>query len=443
MAAAADTRQLPNQLKLRNAKKELGFGMPPSFFGSDAASALAMILAAPTTRGIIVESAAWTVDIPLLDADIANTFGKRINVFGTPDGVPPPGVTDATNTLAVPGMPAADMILLGIRVRTLVEPESRLIRGNAFDPTGATVLPGSPDVWSLNDLNNGSITGIATEGDPATGVDPSTYFPAEFLWGLPTWRVAYAFNKAYDLNWEMDYQESLIREPLLEVGTIAPFADAEAAGTSFTSNIDRVNILNAQLANLGVSQIFMPITHKRLGSYNTGAGSTPPNVGVFTPSREEDGSPTVFGGIGTSQDKYDRSPLVFVVPVYWPAGTPLGITFQLRSDINQQEMQRWLSVTGGTNGIPGQDLDLPISALLSGPTSTNASVMEELTLNTPGVLINQAVQTDRVLDKGGRMIFQVGLIGVRIGQAWKQTVYQAIQSGAIQAPKGYGTLPNS
>lgn len=429
----------PPQLKLRNAKKELGFGMPPSFFGPDAATALAKILAAPTTRGIIVETASWTVDLPLTDQQVAATFGKSINIFGTTDGQPPQGVADASNTLAVPGMPASDMILLGINVRVLVEPESRLIRGNAINPTGqGATPPGSPDVNSLNDANN-NVFGVVLSGE---GDDPQNhaYLPAEFLWGLPTWRAAYAFVKAYELNWQKDHQESLIREPLTEVATIQPFAEAEAAGLAFTSNIDRIKLLNDRLTQvLNVAQQFLPITHKRVGSVLAAPG----NLGVFTPTREEDGAPTVFGGIGVPQNPVEKAPLVFAVPIYWPAGQPMGITFTVKSDVNQAEMQRWLSVTGGSGGNPGLDLNLPFSSQYSGFTATGAGIMDEQTLDAIPLLVSQAVQTNRVLDKGGRMIFEVGLVGLRISQSWKSAVYQAVQSGAIQAPMGYGTLPSS
>lgn len=436
--------QSPTSMRLRNAKKEIGFGMPPAFFGDTAAKALNAILTAPTSRGIIVESASWTVIVPITDAQVASTFSNVLDIFGTGNAKPPPGVASAQNTLLTPGIPSSDMIILGIRPRFLVEPESRLIRGNVYNPTGIATPLGSPDVYSSNDFAN-NVFGVPNEGTPAQ----VGYLAAEFLWGTPTWRIAYSAMKAYDLQWAMDYQENLLKEPLVEVATVQPFAEAMAAGTSFTSNIDRIAVQNARMATLGLATplFFSPITHKRLGSFN-GGGAT--NTGDFTVTREEDGSPTVFGGIGTPQDPNERSPMVFAVPVYWPSGQPLGITYQLRDVVAQAEMQRWLSVTGGVNGQAGLDLNLPPSsapaAALGGFTATGAGIMDEITLDPVGgagvpTAVSQGAQLNRCLEKGGTIVMQVGLIGMRVTQPWKSAVMQAINAGVIQAPMGYGSLP--
>lgn len=424
------------EIKLRNAKKELGFGMPPSFFGADVARALTQILTGPTTRGIVVETASWTVDLPLSDVNVAKTFGKSINVFGTPDGTPPAGVADASNTLQVPGMPNADMVLLGINVRVLVEPEARTIDGNAsgLPLSGNTTPLPSPDVWSQKDLVNGSI--IPLNGQEANIYDPNGVLPALLLWGLPTWRVGYAFVKAYDLNWMINNQESMIREPLTEVSSIQPFAEAEAAGNAFTSNIDRVRVFNDTLQSLGVPNIFHPISHRRLGTVESGGNP----IGDFTVSREQDSSGTVFGGIGVTQNPVEKSPLLFAVPVFWPSGQPIGINFTVHSEVNQAEMQRWLSVTGGVSGNAGQDLNFPYSALVNGFTPQGANLTVEQSLDATQTLVSQGVQTNRFLGKAGRMIFEVGLVGLRIGQSWKKAIYDAINAGAIQAPVGTGTL---
>lgn len=427
------------EIKLRNAKKELGFGMPPSFFGPDAAAMLSKILTGPTSRGVIVETASWTVDLPMSDANIAVTFGKAINVFGTPDGKPPPGVADASNTLQVPGMPNADMVLLGINVRVLVEPEARTIDGNASGlplPGNTTPLP-SPDTWTQKDLLNGSIIPMTAGEVPVAIYQADGILPGLLLWGLPTWRVGYAFVKAYDLNWMINNQESMIREPLTEVATIQPFAEAEAAGNAFTSNTDRIRVFNNILQQLGVPNIFHPISHRRLGTVLTGAG-TP--IGDFTASREQDTSGTVFGGIGVTTNPVEKSPLIFAVPVYWPSGQPIGINFTVHSEVNQTEMQRWLSVTGGNGGNAGQDLNFPYSALVNGFTPQSATLTVEQSLDATQTLVSQGPQTNRFLGKAGRMVFEVGLVGLRIGQAWKSAVYDAINKGAIQAPVGTGTL---
>jgi len=452
MSAALDTSQI-ERLKLGQAKKVMGFGAPPQFFNSDAGKALAQILTAPASRGIIAESAQWDIVFPIADANMA-TFGKTLAPFSTPDGQPPAGVFNSSNTLSAPQMPSSDMVILGVRTRVLVEPESRLIRGNAFNPTagGAPLVstPNSPDVFSSNDFANNTL------GFPEEGITAATqgYIPAEFLWGTPTWRFAYQLIKAYQLDWRMQHQDSLVKEPLLSIATVEPFAEAMAAGTSFTSNIDRIRVLNDRTPTLGLATpfVFEPITHKRLGSFNAG-GAT--NTGVFTPTREEDGSPTVFGGIGVPEDEQQASPLIFPVPIYWPSGQPFGLQLSIYNEDAQAEMQRWLSVTGGNGGAAGNDLALAPWASPPGPalaspgfTTTGAGIADELTLDPVGgaglpTAISQGSPLMRLLAKGGVAVLQMDIIGLRIAQSWKATVYQGIQNGLIQAPMGYGTLPGS
>lgn len=437
------TQSLPQQIRMGNAKKELGFGFPPHFYSQDTAEALAQILADPASRGIIAESAQWNFDFPAADADVFKTLGKVLAPFGTPNGQPPPGVVSSSNTLGAPQMPNNDMVILGVRTRFLVEPQSRLIRGNAFDPTGLTATPGSPDVFSEADwLNNVlGVTNAVGEGGNTATPDSVGYLPAELLWGLPTWIVAYNLTKAMDLVMMLDNQDAIVREPLTEVGSVQPFAQAMAAGTSFSSNIDRIAYFNNRMTQVGLATpvYFEPITHKRLGSFTSGGN----NLGDFTPTREEDGSPTAFGGIGVPNDASQDCPYIFPVPIFWPSGKPFNLSLSLNDagSLFLAQAQRWLSVTGGSNGNAGQDLNLP-PGVLGGFTNTGAGIMDEVTLDgtTPPTVAPQGVQLNRLLGKGGQLVLQQGIIGLKVPQTWKKAVMDAINKGAIQAPAGYGTL---
>ena len=442
----------PQTIRVGNARKEIGFGAPPWMFDPDTAKALAKILSAPTSRGIIAESAQWDVVFPISDADTAATFGKVIAPFSTPDGQPPRGVFNSSNTLTAPQMPSSDMIIFGVRTRVLVEPESRLIRGNVFNPTGVTVAPGSPSEFSSNDFANNAMG--FPNGDGGVTAAAAGLIPGELLWGTPTWRFAYNLIKAYQLDWKMQQQDSLVKQPLLTIATVEPFAEAMAAGTSFTSNIDRIRVFNDRMGQLGLATplIFEPITHKRLGSFNAGTGT---NTGAFTVTREEDGSPTVFGGIGVPEDDQMASPMIFPVPIFWPSGQPFGLQLSLYNEDAQAEMQRWLSVTGGSFGTAGSDLALapwssPPGPVLASPgfTNTGTGIMDEITLdpvNGAGqpTAVSEGSPLMRFLGKGGVAVIQMDILGMRITQAWKSAVYAAIQAGAIQAPMGYGTLPSA
>lgn len=415
----------------REARKEIGLGQPPDAYGSNCDAMLAS-QCAPQGRIEIAEVAQWRTDLPIADSAIPTTYGDRLNIWTTPDNQPPAGVTNSSNTLASPAIFASDMIIRGIRVRILVEPEARTVMGNFVDV--AANLPGSPDVWTINDVNN------------ALGLVAGQHMvPSEFLWGIPTWKAAYAFWQGYELVVARNHQEALIKEPLTQVGTIQPFAEAEAAGLAFASNQDRVLVLNDRLIALDQTQQFVPEYFKRLGCLTVGGI----DVGDFTVSREADASSAMFGGIGVPTPwASHREPYLFNQPMFWPAGHPMNIQLTVNNQTYQADFQRWLSVTGGNGGNAGQDLNLPLSHVtgMSGimPTTSVSPTMLEQSLDVaPAVVVNvpQQTQTNRAILKGGTMLFEIGVIGWRCSNPkWGPVIARGIASGAILAPQGYGNL---
>lgn len=420
----------------RDARKELGLGQPPEQFGSDAAAFLAD-QCSPTAKVTIVEVARGRVDLGVPDSAIPTTFGNRLDIFGQKDGNPPPGFTTFTNTLGTPGLVSSDMLLRGWSIRVLVEPEARSIPINFLTPGAGFTIPGSPDAWTLNDLANS--LGLA---------DDQTFLPGELLWGLPTWKAAYAFVSAYEGVWLRNHQDALLKDPMTQMAMIQPFAEAEAAGLAFTTAQDRILHVNRRLTSLGIAQQAMPVFAKRLGALSTDGAS--PIFGDFIVSREDDTSPTMFGGIGVPTNKLTKDPYLFTQPIFWPAGYPMSFVFEANDDAYLAEFQRWLSVTGGIGGIPGTDLNMPwtqlpnFSALAASPTTATGDIMVEQTLDVPTPFnVNQQSPTHRALVKGGAMAFEVGLIGQRISQPWKRLVAQGAQCRAIACPCGYGNLPMS
>jgi hypothetical protein len=419
----------------RDARKELGLGQPPDAFGSDANNFLADSCS-PTAKITIVEVARGRVDLGVPDSAIATTFGNRMDIWGQKDGNPPPGFTTFTNTLATPGLVSSDMLLRGWSIRVLVEPEARTIPMNFLTPAAAASIPGSPDAWTMNDVANS--LGLGTGQSMIQG---------DLLWGLPTWKAAYAFMNAYEGAWLRTHQDALLRDPLTQMATIQPFAEAEAAGLAFSTNQDRILSVNQRLTQLGILQQVMPIFQKRLGCLTTDGGA--PSFGDFIASREDDASPTVFGGIGVPTNALTKDPYLFTQPIFWPAGYPMSFVFEANDSGYLAEFQRWLSVTGGNNGNPGQDLNLPwtsvpsIGTLPVSPTTATGTNMIEQSLDVAPVNVNQQVPVMRALVKGGAMVFEVGLIGQRISQPWKRLVAQGIQCKAIACPMGYGSLPTN
>jgi hypothetical protein len=431
--ALANVVQPPN---LRDARKEIGLGMPPEQYGSNVDQCLAD-QCDPSARIEIAEVARWRIDSPVADSTISGALGNRISPWQTADGNPPQGITTATNTLATPGQFACDMIIRGISCRILVEPEARLIGGMFYSPAGSASIPGTPDVWTVNDVTNGALD--LAEGQAIVN-------PAELLFGMNTWKSAYAMVNGYELVVGKDHQDELIREPLTQVAHIEPFAEAEAAGMVFGSNQDQVNTLNQRLTAIGILNQFIGQYFKRLGSV-TVAGA---NVGIFTPSREQDGSMTMFGAIGVPMGTR-RDPFMFTHPIYWPAGHPLSMFFEVNDHAYQAQFQRWLSVTGGSGGLAGNDLNLPFSNAVAGtggytglsPNGVTADAMLEQTLDvtTPVVNVTQQVQTNRAILKLGTMVLELAVIGLRVSNPkWGPVIARAIKCGVISAPRGYGSL---
>jgi hypothetical protein len=430
VAPAAAHAPVPPQEDSQKASKELGMGMPCPSDPNAADQACTAFMCNEDNRFDVVESSEWMFDFPMLDPDIANAFGPTIDVFATPNGNPPKGITGAYNTLSVPGMPNSNMVIWGLIVRFSVEAEGRLIRGNYVIPgAGQTQPQASPDVFDTQDVTAGIFGGQATP------------IPGELLTGFPQWRFAYDMAMGYGLNFLKEHQTSFIRQPLKGLAIISPFATAEACGTAFASNIDRIKAYNDRVQQIGFAPngVFLPITHKRIGTWlGYAAGAT--QGGDFPPTREEDASPTMFGALGFPENPFAPSPLLFTRPAFWPRGAPVSIQLEVLGNAGapwQADMQRWLSITGGTNGAAGQDLNLPLSGILSGLTLAGPN---EQSLDPVAQAVSVIVNTNRMLGKIGKASIFIGLLGKRIRQDWMKPIARAVKAGLVQTPMGYGDL---
>jgi len=431
--AADVTRYAPQDL-LR-ASKELGMGQPPPRDHHAAEEALAALIYGEHSRFDLVESSEWTLQFPMLDANVGQVFGPSIDVFSTPNGQPPPGVLGAFNTLSVPGMPNSNMLVWGLMVRISVEAEGRLIRANLQIPIAGQANPSaSPDVFDTVDIAAGI---FGTVG----GTSCNTPIPAELSFGTPGWKFAYDLALGYELDFLKEHQVSLIRQPLKTLAMITPFASAEAAGLAYGSNIDRVRAWNdrvAALAQTAAVGVLSPITHKRIGVFaGYAAGAT---GGDFPPTREEDASPTMFGALGMPHSHFTPSPLLFTSPMWWPRGAPVSIKFNVLGQAGvpyQTDMQRQAGLTGGFNGAAGTDLNLPLSAVLGGNTLAGPVEQSLDAIPTAQAVI---VNTNRALAKFANVSILVGLIGKRVPPAWHHCIARQIGCGAIQMPHGAGDI---
>lgn len=436
MSGAAKNLKTSNGKPLVGNKHELelGLGQTPDCYGGDKYQDEQLAIECnPSAKIVITEDAQLVMQVPIADQFINQALGDTIEPFAIANGQPPNGYTSSTNTLQSPNQFPANMIIRGLWFRILVDAEGRTIDGNLFNPGGIANLPMSPTEFSAIDVAQ-NVFGLADGQGPL--------IPAELLYGFPAWKIAENVTKAYNMSFYADESTALMRQPLTSVARIDPFAEASAAGFAFGSNLDRINDFNNRMAGpqLANPNVFLPITHQRYGSITVGAVA---GVGLFEITRQADTAPTMFGGIGVPvAPMYE--PFLFPNPIWWPRDKTLRLELELNNQQFQALAQRWASVTGGVGGIPGNDLNLPISGLpgISGnaPATTGATIALERTLDTPGVNVSEQIPTNRAICKYGNLIFEFGIIGKRVKDVWFPAVARAVNAGAIIVPVGAGTL---
>jgi len=200
----------------------------------------------------------------------------------------------------------------------------------------------------------------------------------------------------------------------------------------------------AQIGQTATAGVLLPITHKRVGvagMYAAGAEG-----GSFAPTREEDASPTMFGALGMPHSHWSPQPLLFSKPMWWPAGRPLSIQFQVMGNagqVFQTDAQRWAGLTGGSGGAAGLDLNLPLSAAAPAGAGISGNTLAgplELSLDAAPSGQAAVVNTNRALAKFANGSIFVGLLGKRVKAPWHRCIARGIGCGAIQAPHGPGEL---
>lgn len=422
------------------AVKELGLGLPPDECrkcGMDPDEVMAAACD-PKGRHTYIESVDWSIPLPLKDADIGATFNETINIFGTKDGGAPPGVADASNSMATPGIFPGHILLKGFRFRFECGPLMVAVEGAALDPHAAASMPGVPDVWTEQDR-------LAALGLTAAQIaDVGAFLPAIVLVNLPGFLAMDALLKGYNVKWKLSDEEIFMDRRLSSCNaSIRYFSEAQAAGTAFMSNQVLIREFNDRMTTLAASnQQFLKRTHERVGVL-ANAG-TP--VGAFTVSSESDASSVILGGPGVPDGPMMGSsePYVFARPMLWLAGRPMGLEYKARSQFFKNKFQRWLSVTGGVGGVAGSDLNLAQSAIagLSGlaPTTPAANIMLEQALDIATSFFSEQRQTNAFLGKSGDLRMAIDVVGTRVTEPWYPYVRKRIDAGLINAPFGYAEL---
>ena len=297
----------------------------------------------------VIEEVVWTIPLPLTAEEATATFGDTVNLLSGSSSVP--GVASIDSTFLINGILQTDILSQGIGVHVFCEPMSFSTIGNAFVAPGVIKdTPPSPDVYTVNDLINGALGGLAT----AT-LAPPDVAPADFEWGNACWRAGWNFINAYQFQWKTSQRELVLNELAADISYFGSFADAEAAGTSEVPIIEFVATANATYRAKGSSTIFVPVTHRRVGSVGGTAGATL-NVGVFHPTRDFDLSPVTWGGLRW-QGYGCRGQMYRPIesPCFLERGIPIGMIFVAQDAVHQAAMIEALTIN---NEPLGQNIEV-------------------------------------------------------------------------------------
>ena len=373
----------------------------------------------------VIEEVVWTIPLPLTAEEALATLGDTVNLLSGSSSVP--GVASIDSTFLINGILQTDILAQGVGVHVFHEPMSFSTIGNAFTAPSQSsfVSPPSPDVFTQNDVANGALGLLQNE----------QLTPADFEWGVDVWRAGWNFINAYQFQWKTSQRELVLNELAADVSYFGSFADAEASGTSEVPIIEFVATANAIYRSKGSSTIFLPVTHRRVGSVGTPvSGGGQVNVGVFHPTRDFDLAPVTWGGLRW-QGYGCRGQMYRPVesPCFLERGIPIGMLFVVQDAVHQAAMLEAVSINNeplGFNIVPDANLacqtrpfggvGLPANpAAGAPPTGATLNVMLEQTLDGTPALVTQTVNVCREIFKGGILKLAIKIKGWEMPGGWK------------------------
>jgi hypothetical protein len=354
----------------------------------------------------VIEEVVWTIPLPITSEEATSTFGDTVNLLSGSSAVP--GVASIDSTFLINGILQTDILAQGIGVHIFCEPMSFSTIGNAFlAPNTMIAAPPSPDVFTVNDVTGGAF-GVL----PSIAANPVPSAPAVLEWGADVWRAGWNFINAYQFQWKTNQRELVLNELAADVSYFGSFADAEAAGTSEVPIIEFVAAVNAMYRSRGSASVFVPVSHRRVGS----VGAAPGNVGVFHPTRDFDLAPVTWGGLrwqgyGCKGQMYRP----IESPCFLERGIPIGMLFVVQDAVHHAAMLEALTITNdplGTNISPDSNMSCIQATALTGG-------MLEQTLDPVPVLVSQAVNVCREVFKGGVLKLGIKIKGWEMPGGWK------------------------
>lgn len=423
-------------------KRRIGFGAPPDMARIKSAQSLRQGLGdfanlirdsvnCPLWNMPVIEQVRWTLGGPLLDFAVTKSFGAEIDLFGSDKN--PEGIDFVETTMAQVGELQTHTLTCAIGFHLEPEPLVWTASGNAWThPISGESKPPSPDVFTVNDLNNGALG--AAFVSPGDSVPPAQIMVPAFLeWGWWAQLVAWHMVRGYDLRWRIGQHTNIMDEVLRHTAYMPPNAQEGSASDSLVDIIDFVLQANSRYDELGTALDFLPIDFIRLGSIGGaapggGAPGTPtgPNLGIFRPNRDEQRVGATYGGMDLrsllgNTSEFRKLALPYVIK----AGVPIGLVAQENDTVEANMMRRYLSITQGAGGAAIPPLLTADGNIIAGPTATGTGafppgniVALERNFDTPAANVPQQMFSETAIFKGGELKISLMVKGFEVDEDW-------------------------
>ncbi len=405
-----------NSNKMDNPSRMIGLGRNPTGVG-----VVDSVLTCGFTQVPVIEYVTWTIDLPVYDGCIDGTFGDEIDVLQNPKAVP--GVEDVDSSFVINGILQVDMLVIGFGVHGFAEPQNGTQIGNYVSPRSLispSAIPSSPDAFTTND-----IAGLGI-------VDGQTITPALLEWGVCAQNALWHLMNAYQFQWIMQQRYLLINELAADVAYFGSYAEAVAAGSSSQAFQRYVNRVNNKYSSAPISDpgVFLPITSQRIGTASASAAG-PANTGVFHPTRAYDQLDVTWGGLRVQGMTGMLHPFrTLFKPVLLERGIPIGMVLRAQDEYHQDLMKTYLS----NNDHVGSGT-VTLETVGAGISGLTAATIAELTFPNTAFsntfIVQQQVDTDRVLLKGGALQLAILIKGFEVWGPWKQYIMNNLVSQGI------------
>jgi hypothetical protein len=362
----------------------------------------------------VIEQVRWTMTGPQTDESVQKNFGAEIDLFGA--GKSPVGINYVETTMAQTGQTQTYFIACFLGVHIEPEPLCFTAMGNGWThPETAQTKPPSPDVFTANDVNNGC---LGAGFQPGEGVASEFLVPAMYEHGWWANYVAWHLVRGFNLRWKIGQHTNIMDEVLRHTAYMPTNGQDGSASNSEVDIANFVSRLNTRYDLLGSALDFLKIDAIRIGSVGTS-----PNLGIFSPSRDEQRVGVTYGGMDlrsllNNNSEFRKLALPYVIK----PGVPIGLVMEECDAIQATIMRDYLSITQGLGGVfpPVLVDEENISGVYNGGGTGNVNL--ERTLD--GSNVSQAVPVGTALFKGGDLKIGLLIKGFEVTEDWYNVMSQ-------------------